>query len=139
MINGSRRLAQKLAMELERRAEFLSKIAEDPVPEVSRHDLEEILSKNRLVFLYFTAEWCGPCITFLETFRDVALRLARPGVFFGRVDVDKSYSVADRYNIQHIPTIVIIQDGKVVQTIIGSLSREKLEETVSKYIARVGL
>ena len=87
-----------------------------------------------MVFLYFTAEWCGPCITFLQTFRDVASLYIRPGVYFGKVDVDASYSIADRYNVKHIPSILIIVKGKVVDIVTGSQPKEKLEEKVKAYI-----
>ncbi len=132
----ARELARRLAEELERRAEHVERLARDPVPEVTRHDLEEILKRNRVVFLFFTAEWCGPCISFLETFRSVALELARPGVFFGRVDVDRSFAVADKYGIQHIPTILVLLDGRVVDTIVGSMSKERLAATLRRYIEK---
>ncbi len=134
MSEDVRELAETLARALEGRAEYMERLAEDPVPEVTRHDLEEILRKNRVVFLFFTADWCAPCINFLETFRSVALRLSRPGVFFGRVDVDRSFSIADKYEVKHIPTIVVLVDGKVVDTIVGSMSKERLEERVRKAI-----
>jgi len=131
-------LAKKLAEELEKRAEYVEKMAEDPVPEITRKDLDNILNDNKIVVLYFTADWCGPCITFLETFREVALRLSRPGVAFARIDVDRSYTIADKYNIQHIPTIVIIRGGTVVDTILGSISREELERTIKSHMKREG-
>lgn len=129
-----RELAERLAEELERRAEYMERLAEDPVPEITRHDLDDVLKKNRVVLLFFTAEWCGPCISFLETFRRVALKYSMPGVFFGRVDVDRSYSVAEKYRIQNIPSIVILVDGKVVDTIVGSMSLERLEARVKRII-----
>jgi len=130
-----RELAERLAAELERRAEYIERLAEDPVPEITRHDLDDVLKKNRVVFLFFTAEWCGPCISFLETFRRVALKYGRPGVFFGRVDVDRSFTVAEKYGVQNIPTIVVIVDGKPVDTIVGSMSQERLEARVRRVIA----
>ncbi len=133
-----RDLAKRLASELEKRAFYVEKMAEDPVPEITRKDLDNLLKENKVVVLYFTADWCGPCITFLETFRDVALRLSRPGVAFARVDVDRSYTIADKYNVQHIPTIVIIRRGEVVDTILGSVSREELEKTIKAHMKREG-
>lgn len=131
-------LARKVSRLLEERAALLERI-EDSVAEVRSKDLEEILSKYKVVFLYFTASWCGPCISFLQTFREVAGKHVHPKIFYGYVDVDASYSIADRYNVKHIPSIVVIVDGKPVDVIIGSMSREKLESKVKGYIKAAGL
>ncbi len=131
-------LARRLAALLRERADFIERL-EDAVAEVKSRDIDEILSKYKLVLLFFTAGWCGPCISFMQTFREVAGRLAHPKVFYGYVDVDTSYSLADRYNVKHIPSIVIIVDGKPVDVIIGSMSREKLEEKVKAYMKAAGL
>ena len=131
-------IASRLAKLLMERARFIERL-EDSVSEVRSKDIDEILSKHKLVFLFFTASWCGPCISFMQTFREVAGRLAHPKVFYGYVDVDTSYSLADRYNVKHIPSIVIIVDGKPVDVIIGSLSREKLEDRVRAYMKASGI
>ncbi len=128
------KIINRLSRALDERGSFLEKLAEGVVFEVTSSNIDEIIKNNKVVFLYFTAEWCGPCITFLQTFRDVASLYARPKVYFGKVDVDASYSIADRYNIKHIPSILIIVNGNVVDIITGSQSREKLEEKVRAYI-----
>ena len=97
------------------------------------------MKENKVVVLYFTADWCGPCISFLEMFRDVALTLARPGVVFARVDVDRSYSLADRFSIQHIPTIAIFRDGKLVETILGQTSRDELIRIIKSHMKAEGI
>jgi thioredoxin 1 len=128
--------ARKLAEALRRRAEYLELIAKDPVPEVTRHELDDVLKKNRVVFLFFTAEWCGPCISFLETFRSVAIELSKPDVFFGRVDVDKSYSIAERYNVEKIPSILVFVRGKIVDVIVGSMGKETLKKRLEAFIKK---
>ncbi|MEB3852004.1 MAG: thioredoxin family protein [Desulfurococcales archaeon] len=135
---GVEELARRLAGLLEERARLLERV-EEAVSEVRSRDLDEILKKHKVVFLYFTASWCGPCISFLQTFREVAGRHVSPRVFYGYVDVDASYSIADRYNVKHIPSIVVIVDGKPVDVIIGSMSREKLEARVKGYLKAAGL
>jgi len=136
---GLEEIARRLAERLLEQAEFAERMAADPVPEVTSKDFEDIVRKNRVVFLFFTADWCGPCISFLEVFRSVAVKYLRPGVFFGRVDVDRSFSLADRLGVQHIPTIIVLVDGTPVGTIVGRSSREKLEQFVKSYIAKAGL
>ncbi len=126
-----------LAEKLRERGEHVEKLAVDPVPEVTRHELDNLLKENKVVFLFFTADWCGPCISFLETFRDVAVEISRPGVFFGRVDVDRSYSIAERYNVEKIPSILVFVNGKIVDVIIGSTGKEALKKRLESFINKV--
>ncbi len=133
---SDKELLRRLSKELLARGEYLERLAKDPVPEVTRHDIDNVLSNNRVVFLFFTAEWCGPCISFLETFRNVAMELSRPEVYFGRVDVDKYYSIAERYNIERIPSIAVFVDGKIVDVIVGSMSKTALLNRLKRYIER---
>ncbi len=127
--------AERLAELLYKRGEHIERLAKDPVPELTRHDLDDAL-KKKVVFLFFTAEWCGPCVSFLETFRSVALEYSSPEVFFGRVDVDKSYTLAEKYNIEKIPSIAVFVDGKLTDVIIGSMSRDALKRRVESYLKR---
>ncbi len=125
----------KLSEKLEERAAFLEQKFKDPIIEVNRHNIDDIISKNRVVFLFFTADWCGPCISYLSTYRDLAIELAKPRVVFAKVDVDKSADIADRYLIDHIPSIAVIVNSKHVDTLIGSMSKDKLKEKLSSYIS----
>ncbi len=124
----------KLAEKLRERADFLELKLKDPIVEVNRHNIDEIVENNKAVFLFFTADWCGPCISYLSTYRDLAIELAKPKLVFAKVDVDKSADIADRYLIDHIPSIAIIVNSKHVDTLIGSMAKEKLKEKLSSYI-----
>jgi len=132
-------LVRRLSVKLLERAAFNERIAEDPVPEVTSKDYDDIVKNNKVVFLFFTADWCAPCISFMEVFRSVALKYLRPGVFFGRVDVDRSFGLADRLGVEHIPTIMVIVDGTPVGTMVGRSSRQRLEEFVRAYIEKAGV
>ncbi len=125
----------KLSIKLEERAAFLEQKFQDPIIEVNRHNIDDIVGKNQVIFLFFTADWCGPCISYLSTYRDLAIELAKPRVVFAKVDVDKSADIADRYLIDHIPSIAVIVNSKHVDTLIGSMSKDKLKEKLSSYIS----
>ena len=128
-------LARKLAEELWRRGEMLERLAPGVVGEVTQYNVDEVVNSNRVAFLYFTAEWCGPCIAFYQTFRELASIYAAPGVYFGKVDVDRSYPVAERFGVRNIPSIVVILGSRVVDVIVGQQPRERLEEKIRSYIA----
>ncbi|MEB3860901.1 MAG: thioredoxin family protein [Desulfurococcales archaeon] len=127
-------IATELAKALRARASMIERMAKDPVVEVNTGNLDEVLSSHDLVFLYFTAEWCGPCITFLSTIKEVAAALEDPRILWGKVDVDKSFTIADRYGVNHIPSMLVLYKGKVIDSIVGTMSKEKLEKKVKSYI-----
>ena len=127
-------IAAELAKALRARASMIERMAKDPVVEVNTGNLDEVLSSHDLVFLYFTAEWCGPCITFLSTIKEVAAALEDPRILWGKVDVDKSFTIADRYGVNHIPSMLVLYKGKVIDSIVGTMSKEKLEKKVKSYI-----
>lgn len=125
----------ELSRALEDRASFLEKVLKEFIVDVTSSNLQDVIGKNKVVFLYFTAEWCGPCVNFYKTYREVAIENLVPGVVYGKVDVDAAYSVADKYRVRHIPSILIIVDGKVMDTVVGSVSRAELERKVKAYVA----
>ncbi len=115
-------------------ASELEALHADPFVEVNSRNIDQLLSSKKVMVLFFTAEWCGPCVTMQDHLREIAARIIDPRVGFGRVDVDRAYTVADRYSVQHIPSVVVIVDGKVADVIVGSTSREKLEERIRKVV-----
>ena len=70
------------------------------------------------VLVDFWATWCGPC----RMLAPVIDRLAADydgRVTVGKVDVDECPSLAMRYGIQSIPTVMLFKDGQPVETLIG--------------------
>ena len=80
----------------------------------------------------FYADWCGPCkmqTPVLESLKeDYGDELT-----ITKVDVDTNELASD-YNIQSIPTLVILKDDKIVETIIGYHPKPRLKEIIDKYL-----
>lgn len=127
-------VARNLKTELMRIGEILIRKSSNPLVEINSDNIIEIVAKNKAVVMLFTAEWCGRCVKIQELLLDIASKTFDSETVFGVVDVDRSYSIAERYAVQHIPTIVILVDGKVVDVIVGSTSKEKLLERIKNAI-----
>ena len=71
---------------------------------------------------YFSAEWCGPC----KTFKPLMESLEKKGypIFFQDVDTDPV--LAESYQIRSVPSIKIVQDGQVKETMVGVQDPELL-------------
>ncbi len=71
------------------------------------------VSKNCLTLVDFWAEWCGPCRMMHPVFERMAKKY--PQIKFARVNVDQVQPVAQRYQVQSIPTFLLFKEGRIVQ------------------------
>ncbi len=86
----------------------------------------DILDYNGYVLVDFWAEWCMPCKR-LSPILD-AVSDQTPNVKFAKVNIDENPDLASSYSIRTIPTLVLIKDGKVVQTKNGGAPLAELKE-----------
>lgn len=66
----------------------------------------------------FWATWCGPCKLMNPIIDEVEKE--NPDLTITRVDIDSNKDMVEQYNIQSVPTYVILKDGKEVDRIIGA-------------------
>ena len=52
-------------------------------------------------------------------------------VKIGKVNTDENRAIASKYNIMSIPTIIFIKDGEVVETTVGALPKQVLEQKIA--------
>lgn len=83
------------------------------------------------VLVDFWAGWCDPCRSQLKILNGMAENGKIPdGVRFCLVNVDEQSGLADRFEIQSIPTMMVFRDGKVIKTMRGVKSEKELLEAV---------
>ena len=93
------------------------------VAEVTTTEFDEkALQAKGLVLIDFSATWCGPCRRMAPEFEAAAEEL-KGQVTFLKVDVDQDPEVASRYGVQSIPNLTFLKEGKVVDTVIGAISK----------------
>lgn len=82
-------------------------------------------------FLYFYAEWCGPC----KVYGPIIEKFSRENnCNVTKIDVDKEYELSQKYGIQAIPTTLIINDsGEVLRNLIGLQSESHLVNLFRKF------
>lgn len=90
----------------------------------SKEDLNKQLSLHRYVLVDCYATWCGPCKRLTPVLEEV--NDERENVEIVKVDIDEADEFCDMYDIESIPTLVIYKDGKVVEKVLGALTKEEV-------------
>ena len=90
-------------------------------------NLAEIVAKTRgPVVIDFHASWCGPCKTQGKVLKELDPYATQNGAAIVKIDVDKHPELAKKLNISSLPTLMVIKNGALVETKIGSVGREKI-------------
>lgn len=93
-----------------------------------------VVMSDKPVLVDFSATWCRPC-RLMEPALDSVAREYQGRAVVGKVDVDQSERLAERYQIRAIPCILVFQNGRVVDQTRGLQSREALSELLNRQIA----
>ena len=75
---------------------------------------------------YFSATWCGPC----KSFKPVMNEISGEWYHVEFIDIDNLSDLAQQYNVRSVPTVVIEEDGKEVNRIIGAVPKQSIMENL---------
>lgn len=78
----------------------------------------EVLKSDKPVLIDFWAPWCGPCRMLSPTITEIAEEY-KDKVKVGKVNVDDEAELAAMFRVSSIPLLVVMKDGKVVNSAVG--------------------
>ena len=94
---------------------------------------EALVGTQGLLMVDFWAEWCGPCRMIGPALEEISNEMAGK-VKIAKVNVDENPTLAARYGVRSIPTILFIKEGKVVDQVIGAVPKTQLQKKLDALV-----
>ena len=104
-------------------------ILENPSPD----DFNILLGSGKHVVADFWAEWCGPCRRITPIINNLASKYYHE-VQFVKINVDRSPSLAQQYNIMSIPTVIFFRNNTVFAKQIGLATPGHFEDLITQFL-----
>lgn len=93
----------------------------------------DVISTNKPVLVDFFATWCGPCkmmhpvLEQLKTTYGDKIRIIK-------IDIDKNSAIANQYQIQSVPTLILFKNGNIVWRQSGAMPLNELQNIIAQFL-----
>ena len=84
----------------------------------------EVMNSDKKVLLDFWAPWCGPCRMVVPLVEEIARE--RSDIKVGKINVDENPELARQFGIMSIPTLVVMEEGRIVNQYQGALPKKAI-------------
>ena len=106
----------------------------DPVEITDENFQQEVLDSETPVLVDFWADWCQPCKMIAPVVQQIAEEYDGK-VKIGKLDVDSNQQTSQAMGIRGIPALIIFNDGKPVDQIIGVVPKSIIQKKIDEVLA----
>ncbi len=96
-------------------------------------NFDQETSKKMPIVVDFWATWCAPC-RLIAPHLEALAKEYEGRVRVGKVDIDQNGSIASRFQIRSIPTLLVFKDGQAVDQLIGAVSKGSIQQLIDKHL-----
>jgi thioredoxin 1 len=91
---------------------------------INKSNFDSVSSSGKKMLLDFYAEWCGPCRMVAPILAEIADE--REDIIVGKINVDEEPELANAFGVYSIPTLVVLEDKKILGQATGARPKAKI-------------
>jgi thioredoxin 1 len=98
-----------------------------------RRTFSELIQGEKPVLVDFSAEWCGPCKLMAPILKELK-QMTGENLTILKLDIDKNPKIAESYNIQSVPTMILFKKGEIRWRQSGVLKANQIKAAIDQSV-----
>lgn len=103
------------------------------VVNANKETFDQLIKDEMPIVIDFWAPWCRPCVNFTPIFTEVAAERAHQ-IRCVKINTEQEQELANRFRIRSIPTIMVFQNGEMVDMLSGALPKVHFEQWLDEVL-----
>lgn len=93
----------------------------------------DLINAEQAVLVDFSAEWCGPCKMLAPVLKELKTKVGDK-IKIIKIDIDANQKVAEMYQVQAVPTLILFQKGEIKWRQSGLMTMTQIETKINSFV-----